>query len=261
MLLEKKIAVIYGGAGAVGRAVALAFAGEGAHVFLAGRTKESLAVVVEEIRKEGGVASFAVVDAFDKESVEQFQNTVVEGAGSLDISFNLIGLDDIQGVSLTEMAETPFTSPIVNAMRTQLLTATAAARQMAKNQTGVILALTAQVGHTPASNVGGFGVACAAIEGFCRQLACEVGARGVRVVCLRSAGSPDAPGVHEVLQQHAKKAGMSGEAFVRKLAEQTLLKRLPRLDEVASAAVLMASDKASAITGTVINVSCGEVVD
>ncbi len=261
MLLEKKTAIIYGGAGAIGSAVAHAFAREGAHVFLAGRTKGSLASVVEAIRKEGGMADFAVVDAFNKEGIEQFQNDVVKNAGSLDISFNVIGLDDVQGAPLTEMVETHFTSPIVNAMRTHFLTATTAARQMEKNRAGVILALTAQAGRTPSANVGGFGVACAAIEGFCRQLACEVGPHGVRVICLRSAGSPDAPGVDEVFQRHAENADITREAFEQKLAEGTLLKRLPRLAEVADAAVLMASDRASAITAAIINVTCGEVAD
>lgn len=261
MLLEKKTAIIYGGAGAVGGAVAHAFAREGAQVFLAGRTKDSLVRAVEEIRKEGGRADFAVVDAFNKDGIEKFQSDVVENTGSLDISFNLIGLEDVQGVPLTEMAVGSYNLPIVNAVTTQFLTATVAARQMEKSRSGVILALTAQAGRVPAANVGGFGVACAAIEGFCRQLACEVGPQGVRVVCLMSAGSPDAPGVDEVFHRHAENAGISREAFERKLAEETLLKRLPRLSEVADAAVLMASDKASAITGAVMNVTCGEIAD
>jgi 3-oxoacyl-[acyl-carrier protein] reductase len=261
MLLERKTAVIYGGAGAVGGAVAHAFAREGAHVFLAGRTKESLARVVGEIREEGGAADFAVVDALDKESIERFQDDVVKTAGSLHISFNLIGLEDVQGAPFTAMAERDFTTPIMTAVTTHFLTASAAARQMEKNHAGVILALTAQVARIAASNSGGFGVACAAIEGFCRQLASEVGANGVRVVCLRSAGSPDAPGVDEVFHYHAANEGISREAFEQGIAGRTLLKRLPRLAEVANAAVLMASDKASAVTGAVMNVTCGEVTD
>ncbi|MDQ6834318.1 MAG: SDR family oxidoreductase [Chloroflexota bacterium] len=261
MLLDRKTAIIYGGAGAIGSSVAHAFAREGAHVFLAGRTEESLSRVVEAVRKEGGVADYAVVDALDKERVEQFQDAVVENAGSLDISFNVIGLDDVQGSPLTAMAEADFIAPIAIATRTQFLTATAAARQMEKNRAGVILAMTAQVGRAPSSNSGGFGVACAAIEGFFRQLACEVGPQGVRVVCLRSAGSPDAPGVDEVFRQHAANAGITREDFERKLAEGTLLKRLPRLAEVANAAAFAASDKASAITGAILNVTCGEIAD
>ena len=100
--------------------------------------------------------------------------------------------------------------------------ATAAARHMARNRSGVILAITASAvrGY---SNVGGFGVACAAIEGFCRQLAAEMGPQGIRVVCLRSAGSSDAPGVDEVFHRHAENAGISREAFEAGIAERTLL--------------------------------------
>ncbi|MEI9912595.1 MAG: SDR family oxidoreductase [Bacteroidota bacterium] len=104
-------------------------------------------------------------------------------------------------------------------------------------------------------------MACAAIEGFCRQLAVEEGKHGIRVVCIRSAGSPDAPGVDEVFNLHAKNAGISREAFETEFAERTMLKRLPRLAEIGNAAVLIASDNASAITAAVINVTCGELAD
>jgi NAD(P)-dependent dehydrogenase (short-subunit alcohol dehydrogenase family) len=110
-------------------------------------------------------------------------------------------------------------------------------------------------------NVGGFGVACAAIEGLARQLAGELGPRGVRVVTLRSAGSPDSPAVDEVFDLHAQEAGMSRAQFERGIAQRTLLKRLPKLAEVANAAVLVASSRASAMTGAVANVTCGEIVD
>jgi 3-oxoacyl-[acyl-carrier protein] reductase len=151
--------------------------------------------------------------------------------------------------------------PIVTAMRTQFLTTTAAARYMTKARSGVILAITAQVARKPYPDIGGFGVACAAIEGLCRQLAAELGPLGIRVVCLRSAGSPDAPGVDTAWRRLAENAGLSREALETDIADRTLLKRLPKLAEVASAAVLMASDRASAITGAIANVTCGEIVD
>lgn len=261
MLLKNKNAVIYGAGGAIGGAVARAFAREGAKVFLAGRTPASLDVVAQDISNAGGVAETAQVDALDEQAIERYLGDVVGAAGGIDISFNAIGLDDIQGMPLIEMAREPFLAPIVNAMTTQFLTATAAARHMAKHGSGVILAITAQAARSPYPNVGGFGVACAAIEGFCRQLAAEVGSQGIRVVCLRSAGSPDAPGVDEVFRHHAENAGISREAFEAGIAERTLLKRLPKLAEVANVAALMASDYASAVTGAVANVTCGEIVD
>lgn len=261
MLLENKNAVIYGAGGAIGGATARAFAREGARVFLAGRTREKLDLVASDIVSAGGKADVMPVDALDAEAVERHAAEIMKRAGSIDISFNLIDLGDAQGQALLDMKDARFVMPVVNAMRTQFLTATAAARHMAKKGSGVILAITANAPHGVFPNVGGFGVACVAIEEFCKQLASEVGAHGIRVVCLRSAGSPDAPGVESAIKLHAKNAGISPEAWEKDiLASRTFLKRMPRLADVANMAVLMASDRAGAMTGAVANVTCGEAV-
>lgn len=261
MLLQGKNAVIYGGAGSVGSAVARAFAREGATVFLAGRTQEKLDALAAEIRGAGGNAETGQVDARNEDSVEQHLSDIFERTGKIDISFNLIGLDDVQGVALTEMPLEHFTLPIFLAMNTHFLTATAAGRYMAKNHSGVILALTANVARRPYPYSGGFGVACAAIEGLCRQLSVELGPAGVRVVCLRSSGSPDTPGVLEAIKLHADKEGKTLDEFLTMMSEGNMLKRLPLLADVANVAVLMASDYASTVTAAVTNVTCGELVD
>lgn len=261
MLLKDKVAVIYGAGGAIGGAVAEAFAHEGAKVFLAGRTLSKLDSVAERIKSSGGFAEAAKVDAYNEKEVEEFLNKIVEKAGRIDISFNSIDLGETQGGPLTEMKPEKFTTPIMNAMTSQFITGTAAARHMTKNKSGVILAITANVAREAFPNVGGFGVACAAIEGFCRQLAADVGLHGIRVVCLRSAGSPDAPGVEAAMKLHAEKAGVSHEEFVTRMADRTLLKRLPMLADVANTAVLMASDHANSITAAITNVTSGQLVD
>ena len=261
MLLQGKNAVIYGAGGSVGAAVARAFAREGARVFLAGRTLGTLDAVAQEIRAAGGAAETAQVDALDRASVEQHLDTVISQSGKLDITFNLMGLYGAQGTLLVDMPQDDFTLPIMNAMNGHFITATAAGRRMAKQKSGVILALTAQVARKPYPNSGGFGVACAAIEGLCRQLAVELGPEGVRVVCLRSSGSPDTPGVLEAIKLHAREAGESLEQFMQGIAETTMLKRMPLLADVANVAVLMSSDYANVITGAVANVTCGELVD
>jgi 3-oxoacyl-[acyl-carrier protein] reductase len=261
MLLKNKNAIVYGAGGAIGSAVAKAFAREGARVFLAGRTRSKLDKVAKEIASQGGIALIAEVDACNDQEVESYLNEVVRKSGSIDISFNAISIDDIQGTPLTEMKKEQFTQPVFIAMNSHFTTATAAARHMIKRSAGVILAITANAAVRPYDGTGGFGVACAAIEGFCRQLAQETGRHGIRVVCLRSAGSPDAPGVDEVFNQHAKNAGITREEFEAGFAERTMLKRLPKLHEVANAAVLLASDHASAITAAVTNLTCGELAD
>jgi len=260
-LLAGKVAVIYGAAGAIGGAVSRAFAREGARLFLAGRTLERVAAVAKELGEPGAVATPALVDAMDRAAVEAHLDDVVRSAGHVDISFNLIGLGGEQGRSLTAMTREAFDLPISNAMRTHFITATAAARHMEKRGSGVILALTAQVARKPYVASGGFGVACAAIEGLCRQLAIELGPKGIRVVTLRSSGSPDTPGVAAAVAEHAKAAGVTREVFEARIAEKTMLRRMPKMAEIANAAVLVASDRASALTAAVINVTCGEIAD
>jgi 3-oxoacyl-[acyl-carrier protein] reductase len=261
MLLRNKTAIIYGGAGAVGSAVAKAFAREGAQVFVGGRTLQKLETVASEINKTGGKAKAVKVDALNKDEVEKTVNGIVKQTGSIDISFNLISIDDEHGAPLSKMDYKIFSTPVINAIHTHFITAVAAIPHMQKKGSGIILALTANAARKPYENTGGFGVAGAAIEGICRQLAAEEGRYGIRVICLRSAGSPDAPGVDEAFKVHAQKSGVSREQFEKEFAERTLLKRLPRLAEVANAAVLMCTDHASAITAAIMNVTCGELVD
>jgi NAD(P)-dependent dehydrogenase (short-subunit alcohol dehydrogenase family) len=260
VLLDGKIAVVYGAGGAIGAAVAKAFAAEGALVALTGRSLERLEAVMAEITNDGGKAELAVVDAHERNAVEEHLKRIVDEAGRVDVSFNAVGLGYVIGEPLVEADVDDFATSVQRAMRTQFVTATAAGRHMAAAGSGVILTITATPACVPLPNQGSLGVVGAAIEALCRQLAVDLGPQGVRVICLRSAGSPDAPGVDYAMTVSAKRAGISRQAFEDELAEQTLLKRLPRLAEVGAVAALMASDRASAVTATVANVTCGQLV-
>ena len=256
MLLEQKNAVVYGGSGAVGAAVARAFAQQGASVFLAGRTLAKLEAVAGEIGAAGGVAEAARVDAHDEQAVRRHLDAVAERAGAIDILFNAIGMEDIQGTALVDMRVEDFMHPVIVATRTQFHTARMAAKHMVKRGSGVIMTITAGPPE-PTPYIGGFGPACGAVEGLWRGLAAELGPRGVRVICVRSAGSPDTPDVRETLERHARAIGISFEECLAGFAGATLLKRLPLVGEVASVAAMMASDRASAMTGTFVHVTCG----
>lgn len=260
-LLDGKTAVIYGAAGAIGTAVAKAFAKEGASVTLTGRTLKSLESLAGEISAAGGLADVARVDALDSESVGQHLQKLVASKGKLDVSFNLIGTSVAMGSRLTELSEERFVNAAFGKVRSYFVTATHAARIMQKQGKGVILGLTTPNARLPMPNMGGFSIGGAAIEALCRQLALEVGPQGVRVVCLRTGGTSDNPVLQEVYAHLAKIRGTTKEAVEKSEAERTALKRTPLTTEVANAAVLMASDYASAITATTINASCGELVD
>jgi len=249
MLLENKVAVLYGAGGPIGGAVARAFAREGARVFLASRTKAKLDKVADEIRSNGGAADTAVVDALDEPTVDEYVDAVVEQAGYIDISFNLISYGGVQE-PLTEISVEDFTRPITTAMRTQFLTTRAAARHMIRRGSGVILAFGGSGPHT-LPGLGGFKVSLDAIEGLRRQWACELGPHGIRVVTLKTGGVPETlpdtfPGRDEII------AGIQ---------QATLLNRTATLADVGNVAAFVASDRARTMTASTVNISCGAIMD
>lgn len=263
MLLDGKNAVVYGAGGAIGGAVARAFAREGARVFLAGRCSAAIETLAGEISATGGKAEAALVDALDEGAVERHASDIERLAGSIDVSFNAVGIPQqgIQGTPLVELAADSFRLPITSYTTSHFLTARAAARRMGKKASGVILTLTATPARMAAPLVGGMAPAWAAVEALTRTLATELGPQGIRVVCLRPDAIPETETITEVFALHAQAIGITREQFLRMAADRTLRKRLPTLREVANAAAFVASDQASAMTGTVVNLSGGTIVD
>jgi NAD(P)-dependent dehydrogenase (short-subunit alcohol dehydrogenase family) len=147
MLLENRNAIIYGGGGSIGGAVAREFSRQGARVFLAGRTREPLEAVAKDIGANGGSAEVEVVDALDEEAVDEHVRAVVSQAGSIDVSFNLVTRGDVQGIALVEMTTDDLLRAVVNGLRSNFITARAAARRMIEQGSGVILALDSGSAH------------------------------------------------------------------------------------------------------------------
>ena len=258
MLLENKSAVVYGAGGAIGGAVARAFAREGARVFLAGRTLATLDRVAEEISTAGRAAETAQVDALDERTVEEHVGGVVEQAGSIDVSFNAISIRDVQLIPLTEMSREDFASPIVTGTATHFLTARAAARRMAERGSGVILTLSSSAvrAYVPGVYVGGFGIAGVAIEALTKQFAAELGPQGIRAVCLRLEGIPESWEGISTEDWSGPPAEIEAQIKAR-----SLLGRVTTLTDLGNAAAFLASDLAGATTGTVFNLTSGTVVD
>jgi NAD(P)-dependent dehydrogenase (short-subunit alcohol dehydrogenase family) len=254
MLLDGKTALIYGGAGSVGGAVARAFGREGATVHLAGRTRETLEEVAGEIRSAGGAAETTVVDALDEKSVDEHADAVAESTGGIDVSFNLISHPATHGTPLWEMKVDDFMDSIEVAAKTTFITARAAARHMIKQRSGVILAFGGQgdrSGPLRDYYLGGTQVAFDAIETIRRQLSVELGPHGVRVITLESGGVP------ESLPEDFE----GRQAIVDLIEGQSLLGRAATLEEVGNAAVFAASDWAKSMTAATINVSSGSLID
>ena len=267
MLLTNKNAVVYGGGGAIGGAVARAFASEGARVFLAGRSRAKLDAVVQDISAAGGRAEAAVLDALDEQAVNGHAQAVAEQGGRIDIALNAVGILHVQGTPLAELSYDEFAHPLHAYARTNFLTARAVGLQMTKQRSGVIFTLSTPGSRLPVgAGYLGIGTACAATESLTRHMAAELGPSGVRVICLRPDAIPEAVAQHshseEVFGKAARAAGITIEALLAQhQANAPLLRRLPTLAEVANMAAFLASDQASAMTGAIVNLTCGSMVD
>ncbi|MFJ7750162.1 SDR family NAD(P)-dependent oxidoreductase [Arthrobacter sp. NPDC097144] len=251
MLLNNKNAVIYGGGGAIGGAVARAFAEEGARVFLAGRHPEPLQAVAGDIASSGGLAETAVLDATNSRAVDEHADDVASSAGSLDISVNVIQHGDVQGSPMVDMYVEDYLRPVATAVQTMFLTARAAARHMMQQRSGVILAFGGSGNPEPGLYLGGLLTAFEAMEAMRRQLSVELGPFGIRVVTLRSGGIPE-----------SLPPGMDGrEDIANSIENATLLRRAATLKEVGNAAAFAASDRAASMTAATLNISAGALMD
>jgi NAD(P)-dependent dehydrogenase (short-subunit alcohol dehydrogenase family) len=263
MMLKDKVAVIYGAGGAIGGAVARAFASEGAEVFLTGRVKTPVEAIVEDIVAAGGSANAAEVDGLDEQAVDRHLQSVIDEAGRVDISFNAVGIPDttILGVPLTELDVEQFSLPIAAYTTSYFLTARLAARHMIPNRSGVIMTVTALPARRGSQLNGGYGPAHAAKEALTRDLSVELAPKGIRVVGLRPHGMPETSTMKEVFDIKGEALGMTWEQFQGYLAGSTHPRRVMTLEETANMAVFMASDKASGMTGTTVNLTMGSLDD
>jgi NAD(P)-dependent dehydrogenase (short-subunit alcohol dehydrogenase family) len=267
MLLHNQNAVIYGGSGAIGGAVARVFAREGARVFIAGRTLARLDAVAADIAAAGGTAETAQVDAFDQRAVEKHADAVASKAGGIDIALNAVSVMHDQDTLLADLSLDEFMRPIEGFLRTLFITSKAVAQHTGRKRPGVILTLSTPGSKLAAAGYLGYCVTCAGKEAFSRVLAQELAPRNIQVICIRPHAIADAMAsgsyTKDLFKPKAATAGLSVQEWLpgSDMAQSTMSKRLPTLSEVAETAAFLASDRAGAMSGTVVNLSCGSIVD
>jgi 3-oxoacyl-[acyl-carrier protein] reductase len=247
MLLKNKTAIVYGAAGAIGSAVASAYAREGANVHLAGRNAAPLDAIATRIRDHGGTAAVAPIDVLNLRALNQHAATMANSA-DIDICFNATSNDDVQGTPLLDIAFEDFMRPVTKAVTAHFNICTAVGRHMTRRGHGVILVMAG--GREAIPDLGGSHVAWAALAGVCRQFAAEYGPYGVRVGWLLSPGSPE-----------PDQAAGEASAAVPPGVTGLLARHQPTYDEVANAATFAASDWARTITASEINITGGAVID
>lgn len=241
-LLEGKVAVIYG-AGAIGSGVASAFTHEGARVHLTSRRAG-----------EGVVA----VDALDERAIEAHLDSV----GKVDVIFHAVGFShDATGQPLTSVDARQVARLVSDSVTSWLLTARCAARRMLPSGSGVLLTVTAVPARTGSMLLAGYGAAMAAKDALTRDLSMELAPRGLRVVGLRPHAIPETPCIRRAFEPRAAATKRTWEEWQSMLAARTHRQRLLRLEELTRVAAFVASDGASALTGTNVNLTMGNLDD
>lgn len=260
--LKDKIAVIYGAGGGIGSAVARAFAREGARLFLTGHRLAPVEAIARDIKSASGDAEAAEVDALNEQAINKHLQYVVAKAGRIDISFNAMGNSPAKylGASLVDMDLKQFSMPITSYTTSYFLTARLAARYMLPNKSGVIMTVTAPPARIGTPN-GGYGPSQAAKEALTRYLSKELAPQGIRVVGLQPHAMPETETIREIFESRAETADVTWEQFGGYLAGMNHPQRFLTLSEMANVAAFMASDKASGMMGTTVNITMGALDD
>src|SRR4029453_17038517 len=184
------------------------------------------------MRAAGGSAEVAVLDATDERAVDAHVEAVAAGAGTVDVSFNLISRGDVQRTPLVDMTTDDLLRAVVTGLQSNFLTARAAARRMTRQGSGVILHLNSASGAGAMPGMGSTGPADAATEALMRYLAAEVGPQGVRGCGIWTAGVAE-PLTDEKLAEVGGENAPTAAAAVAAIGGMAALRRAPRLENVA----------------------------
>ena len=265
--LTHKVVVITGGASGIGRSIALRMSEEGAHVVIADISSEAGAELAARLHRpqEGRRALFVRADVSDRESVETLVSAALESHGRIDVLVNNAGINiprllvDAEGKE--EITEELFDRTMAINVKGAALCAQAVARHMIRRGGGgVIINMTSESGLEGSEGQSVYAASKGALYALTRSWAKELGARNIRVVGV-------APGILEptALRNDEYERAL---AYTRGITVAQLragyekvsvpLRRVGRLEEVADVVCFLASDMASYITGTVINVSGGK---
>jgi len=264
LILKGKHAVVFGAGGSIGAAVAKEFASEGAEVFLAGRTRATVEAVAKEIAATGGRAHAVAIDSTDDAAVNQFIDNIVKEAGKIDIAIDFAGplaKEYGNGRMAVDLPIEEFMVPLTTMVRSRFISARAAARQMIKQHSGVIIFVTGSPARPHVPGATAIGAAFGAMENLAANLAFEVSPFGVRVVCLRTVANIDSRSIQDTMDVVAGQLNITKDQAMAQIAQSNFLRVAATVQDTANAAVLIASARARMLTGTVVNATAGAALD
>lgn len=254
--LEGKRALVTGAASGMGRAIALAFAGEGAVVAAHARSMDAASSVVDEIQQAGGTALAVAADLTDSDAVADCCEQAVAALGGIDIVVNNAGA--VSKGSLTETNNEDWDRLMQVNLKTPFLVSKYLVPEMRKNSAGGRLIFNSSVGAKLADPTGSaYNASKAGLLGFVRCLAAEVGADRITVnaICPGWVDTPMAVDLHR--EMHASSSDSGFDEFYDASIRSNMLNARLAPENIADFAVFLASDKGKYITAQAINVCAG----
>jgi NAD(P)-dependent dehydrogenase (short-subunit alcohol dehydrogenase family) len=247
--LSGKTAIVTGSSRGIGRAIALAMAREGAKVVVNGR-KEDARIVAEMIETSGGKALAVIADVTAEEDVHRMVEETLQAFGSVDILVNNAGGGG-PTIPIEEIDPAAWEGEMRVNLTGAFLCSRAVVGRMKKRNWGRVINISSQAGRSGSELAGiVYASAKAGLLGFTRQLARQVAPYGILVNAV-------APGVILSGERIEKKWLQRGDGERQEMLKAIPLGRLGRPEEVTPAVIFLASEEASYITGTVIDVNGG----
>jgi D-sorbitol dehydrogenase (acceptor) len=255
MRLAEKVAIVTGGGQGMGRAIALAYAREGARVVVADINEAGAQGVVEEITAQGGGAVAVRVDVRRQDDVQRMVDTAVEQFGGLDILVNNAGVGKI--IPFLETTEEDWDWIFSINCKGLLFCSQAAARQMiAQGRGGKIINLASQAGRRGESLVLAYCASKAAVISMTQSMALALAEHKINVNGI-APGIVDTPFWDEVDRQFAKLLGMEIGEPKRTFIKSIPLGRIEQPEDVTGTAIFLASSDSDYMTQQTLNVDGG----
>lgn len=265
MLLKGKVAVIFGGSGAIGTAIAKVFIREGARVYLCARDFNKLQHIAAQLQQLGGVVHTVNVDVLDSQSINNTVTQIAQDTGGFDLVINATSFIHNQGKELLDLNLDEFVGGINPFLTAQFNITKAVVPYMGGDRGGTMISIVAPSARMAIPGHLGHIVGCAGVEAFIKALASELGPKNIRVLGVRSHAIVDAVQAgsytRELFESKAQAMGLSIGQWLEGAAQGTMLKRLPTLSQVAETVAFLASEHANSMTATVVNMTSGAIVD
>ena len=256
MKLKDRVAIITGGGTGIGRAISLAFAGEGASVALAARTLPRLEETAKAIKAKGGRAIAIQTDISDHEQIKRMVAQTIDEFGRIDILVNNAARGTFNNADVADMNLDEWHDSLAANLTGAMLCSREVLKHMVPRKSGNIINVSSVAGISGVPKESPYAASKWGLIGLTETLAIECGKYNIRVNCI----SPGATRTQEFegwVKASAKDANLSYEQVMTKLSDNNALKRIAETEEIASCIVFLASDDSSAVTGHNLVASCG----